>query len=86
MFHRQEIGNHQSPSKTARAGSIAFWLWALAQVCLLQNWFAGLSGVIGFGTLYAFRIGREERLMRETFGPVWDAYVARSWRLLPLLH
>ena len=65
---------------------LAFWLWALAQVCLLQNWFAGLSGVIGFGTLYAFRIGREERLMRETFGPVWDAYVARSWRLLPLLH
>ena len=65
---------------------LAFWLWALAQACLLQNWFAGLSGIFGFGTLYAFRIGREERLMRETFGPVWDAYVARSWRLMPFLH
>ena len=56
--------------RALRSTSNSRQLWALAQVCLLQNWFAGLSGVIGFGTLYAFRIGREERLMRETFGPV----------------
>ncbi|MGG5817597.1 protein-S-isoprenylcysteine O-methyltransferase [Falsiroseomonas sp. HW251] len=64
----------------------AFWLWAVAQALLLQNWVAGPAGLIGFGTLYAFRIGREESLMRATFGADWDAYAARTWRVVPFLH
>lgn len=64
----------------------AFWLWAAAQALLLQNWLAGLAGLIGFGTLYAFRIGREEALMRGTFGPAWEAYAARTKRVLPFVH
>lgn len=64
----------------------AFWLWALAQACLLQNWIAGPAGILGFGTLYAFRIGREEALMRRSFGPAWDAYAARTRRIVPFLH
>ena len=64
----------------------AFWLWAVAQVLLLQNWVAGPAGLIGFGTLYAFRIGREEALMRGTFGLAWDEYAARTRRVLPFLH
>lgn len=61
----------------------AFWLWALAQALLLPNWIAGLSGIIGFGTLYGFRIGQEERLMREAFGEEYRAYEARTARLVP---
>ncbi|WP_027284948.1 protein-S-isoprenylcysteine O-methyltransferase [Rubritepida flocculans] len=64
----------------------AFWLWALAQALLLQNWLAGPAGLIGFGTLYAFRIGREEALMRGRFGERWDAYAARTRRVVPFLH
>lgn len=64
----------------------AFWLWAAAQALLLQNWLAGLAGLVGFGTLYAFRIGREEALMRGTFGPAWEAYAARTKRVLPFVH
>src|SRR5262245_19966458 len=43
----------------------AFWLWALAQALLLPNWIAGPAGVIGFGTLFFLRIGREEAMMIE---------------------
>lgn len=64
----------------------AFWLWAIAQALTLQNWVAGLSGLIGFGTLYAFRVGREEALMRATFGAAWDAYAARTPRVVPFLR
>jgi len=64
----------------------AFWLWAVAQALLLQNWLAGPAGIVGFGLLYGFRIGREEALMRQTFGPAWDAYAARTKRVLPFVH
>ena len=64
----------------------AFWLWAIAQAFTLQNWLAGLAGLIGFGTLYLFRVGREEALMRETFGAAWDAYAAHTPRVIPFLR
>jgi len=64
----------------------AFWLWALAQALLLPNWIAGLSGLVGFGTLYAFRVGREEKLMLDAFGDEYRAYMARTARLVPRLR
>lgn len=63
----------------------AFWMWAIAQALTLQNWAVGPAGVIGFGTLYLLRVGREETLMRETFGAAWDAYAARTPRVIPFL-
>jgi protein-S-isoprenylcysteine O-methyltransferase Ste14 len=63
-----------------------FWLWAFAQAALLPNWVAGLSGLLGFGTLYAFRVGREEKLMLEAFGDEYRAYMARTARLVPGLY
>lgn len=64
----------------------AFWLWAAAQALLLPNWVAGLSGVAGFGTLYLFRVGREERLMLDAFGDEYRAYMGRTARLIPWLY
>ena len=61
----------------------AFWLWAVAQALLLPNWVAGFSGIVGFGTLFFCRIGREERLMAETFGDEYRDYVARTNRIVP---
>jgi protein-S-isoprenylcysteine O-methyltransferase Ste14 len=64
----------------------AFFLWAVAQSLLLPNWVAGLSGIVGFGTLYTFRVGREERLMLDAFGDEYRAYMQRTARILPWLH
>jgi len=61
----------------------AFFLWALAQLILIPNWIAGPAGLIGFGILYAFRIGREEKMMLDTFGDEYRAYSARTARLIP---
>ncbi|PZU93963.1 MAG: methyltransferase [Chelatococcus sp.] len=61
----------------------AFWLWAIAQAFLLPNWIAGFSGLIGFGTLYFFRVGQEERLMLEGFGSPYADYMKRTGRVFP---
>jgi protein-S-isoprenylcysteine O-methyltransferase Ste14 len=63
----------------------AFFLWALAQALLIQNWIVGPAGLIGFGVLYAFRVGREEAMMRTAFGADYAAYEARTRRIIPFL-
>jgi protein-S-isoprenylcysteine O-methyltransferase Ste14 len=64
----------------------AFWLWAVAQALLLPNWIAGPAGLIGFGTLFFLRVGREEALMTETFGDDYRRYMARTSRILPGIY
>jgi protein-S-isoprenylcysteine O-methyltransferase Ste14 len=61
----------------------AFFLWAIAQALLLPNWIAGLAGLVGFGTLFALRVGREERMMEAAFGDAYRVYAARTWRVMP---
>ena len=61
----------------------AFWLWAVAQALLLPNWVAGFSGLVGFGILFFGRVAREERMMLETFGDSYRAYMARTGRIFP---
>jgi protein-S-isoprenylcysteine O-methyltransferase Ste14 len=61
----------------------AFWLWALSQALLLPNWIAGPAGLVGFGTLFAFRVRREEQMMLQTFGDAYAAYAARTKRIIP---
>jgi protein-S-isoprenylcysteine O-methyltransferase Ste14 len=61
----------------------AFWLWAIAQALLLPNWIAGFAGLAGFGVLYFGRVAREERMMLETFGDSYRAYMARTGRVFP---
>lgn len=64
----------------------AFFLWAMAQALLLPNLAGGLAGLVGFGTLYFFRVDEEEAMMRETFGAQYDAYCARTKRVIPFLY
>ncbi|QCI63554.1 protein-S-isoprenylcysteine O-methyltransferase [Phreatobacter stygius] len=64
----------------------AFFLWGLGQVLLLQNWIAGPAGLIGFGLLYAFRVGREEAMMRAAFGQQYADYMNRTKRVIPFIH
>lgn len=64
----------------------AFFLWAIAQALLLPNLVGGFAGLVGFGTLYLFRVGEEEAMMREAFGAQYDAYCARTKRVIPFLY
>ena len=64
----------------------AFWMWAMAQALLLPNWIAGLSGIVGFGTLYFCRVGNEERMMQAAFGAQYDDYAARTKRIVPGIY
>jgi len=61
----------------------SFWLWAIAQAFLIANLVAGLAGMVGVGLLYFYRVGREEALMRKTFGQAYDIYAARTGRIIP---
>lgn len=61
----------------------SIWLFALAQPMLVQNWMVGALAVPGFALLYFFRVNEEERLMLDTFGEEYRAYMARTGRLWP---
>ncbi|MEM9847985.1 MAG: protein-S-isoprenylcysteine O-methyltransferase [Bacteroidota bacterium] len=63
----------------------AIWIWVIIQALLLNNYIAGLSGIIGFGALYFFRVGREESMMLEEFGQSYATYKKRTKRLIPFI-
>ena len=51
--------------------------------------FRSVVGIILTATLLVplvARIRAEERLLREYFGPEYEAYCARTWRLLPGIY
>ena len=64
----------------------SFWLMAAGQALLLPNWVAGLAGFVGFSVLFFLRVGKEERMMIETFGDEYRAYMARTKRIIPHLY
>ncbi|MEM1259145.1 MAG: protein-S-isoprenylcysteine O-methyltransferase [Bacteroidota bacterium] len=63
----------------------AIWLWVICQALLLQNYIAGLSGIITFGLLYFIRVEKEERMMEMQFGNRYKAYKQKTKRLIPNL-
>ena len=62
---------------------MALLLYSVGQVLALPNWVAGPSYLVTLGLLVVLRLGPEERMMREEFGADYDAYVARTKRLVP---
>jgi protein-S-isoprenylcysteine O-methyltransferase Ste14 len=61
----------------------ALFLYAIGQALVLPNWVAGPSYFVAFGILFACRIRAEERMMLETFGDEYAAYMARTKLLVP---
>ncbi|MBI1850158.1 MAG: isoprenylcysteine carboxylmethyltransferase family protein [Planctomycetes bacterium] len=62
---------------------LALFLYSIGQWLALPNWVAGPSYLVTFGLLFALRVGAEERMMLEEFGPEYEAYMARTKRLVP---
>lgn len=60
-------------------------LWASAIALMLHNWLIGPAYLAAFALLVVLRVGPEERMMHERFGTEYDAYRARTARLIPRL-
>jgi len=64
---------------------VSIFLFGVAQALMLQNWVAGLSGLVTFVPLYIVRTPREERMMREWFGEEYQDYMRQTGRIIPRL-
>jgi protein-S-isoprenylcysteine O-methyltransferase Ste14 len=62
---------------------LALLLYGLGQAAVVPNWIAGPSYAVVMALLFALRLGSEERLMRDQFEGEYDAYAARTKRLIP---
>lgn len=62
---------------------LALLVYASGQALALPNWVAGPAYLVAFALLVALRLGPEERMMVEEFGADYEAYVARTKRLVP---
>lgn len=59
------------------------WLWVIAQMLLLPNYIAGLSGLLVFIPFYFLRVRAEEQMMVETFGDQYRTYMAKTGGVIP---
>ena len=58
-------------------------LIGMGMALVLPNAVAGPAYLVAMLLLFAFRVGPEEQMMRDAFGPDYDAYAARTKRLIP---
>jgi protein-S-isoprenylcysteine O-methyltransferase Ste14 len=61
----------------------ALLLYALGQALVVPNWIVGPFYAVVMSLLFAFRVGPEERMMREEFGKDYETYMERTKRLVP---
>ena len=61
----------------------SFFAMGLSQALLLNNWIAGWAALLAVGVLYGVRTPHEERMMLESFGDEYRAYMQRTGGILP---
>ncbi len=61
----------------------SIWILVIAQALLLNNYVAGLSGLLFFGVLYFLRVAKEEQMMLQQFGDQYQDYMQVTGRLMP---
>jgi protein-S-isoprenylcysteine O-methyltransferase Ste14 len=63
----------------------AILIWGGAAIASGVVAAAAVAGVVLVG-VYLYRIGAEERMLARAFGAEYEAYRARSWRLVPYVY
>ena len=61
------------------------FIYAIAQILLLQNWLAGPTNLVFFLAFYLLRVRAEEQLMLDTFGDTYHAYMQTTGGVFPKL-
>jgi protein-S-isoprenylcysteine O-methyltransferase Ste14 len=61
----------------------ALLLYSIGQALVVPNWIAGPANLIALAVLVTLRLPAEERLMLDTFGQEYAAYMSRTKRLVP---
>ncbi len=61
------------------------WLYVIAQILLLQNWLAGPTNLLFFIAFYVLRVRAEEKMMLDTFGEQYAAYMQKVGGVIPRL-
>ena len=64
-------------------GGLALLLYGVGQALVVPHWLIGPTFFVVFAILFALRVHAEERLMLETVGNAYAAYMARTKRLVP---
>jgi protein-S-isoprenylcysteine O-methyltransferase Ste14 len=64
----------------------AMFLIGLGHLLFIPNWVVAPAYLLSFGVLYLFRVGHEERMMLDSFGPEYQNYIQQSGRLFPKLR
>lgn len=72
-------GRVRNPSYLGLLLTVLGWALAFRSGAGLVLLAATLTPVIG-------RIDAEEKMLRSQFGDAWDAYAARTWRLVPYVY
>jgi len=62
---------------------LALLIYSLGLAFVIPNWLAGPSYALAMFLLVLLRLMPEERMMREEFGKDYEAYMARTKRLMP---
>jgi len=62
---------------------LSLLIYSAGQALVLPNYVAGPSYGVAMALLFAVRVGAEERMMLEEFGKDYEAYMARTKRLVP---
>ena len=64
---------------------LSFFMWAIGQALLIENWLAGPLGLLAFILIYLFRVEHEEQQLLDQFGAEYEQYQKKTGRLLPKL-
>jgi len=62
---------------------LAFLLQGFGQALVVPNWVVGPFFVVAVAVVVLLRVGPEERMMLEEFGEDYEAYMARTTRIVP---
>lgn len=63
----------------------AILILVIIQALLLNNYIAGLSGLVSFGLLYTLRVKNEEKMMLSEFGDEYEQYMKKTKRIIPYI-